>query len=542
MTAHLPLFSAIRSGDLSATSIHLSTLSPTSPWPRDLDGHTPLHWAAMSDTISMLPLVLQYVNNNRPVDVHAIATPQRDQTPLHWACVGGRLQSVLALLDTGADLNIVDAKGFTPVVHAVHYGRVDVVHVLVKRGGGRVVRVVDYEGHGVLEWAAYYGHMGVVVYLLNVCGVDVNTEYQYGMTALHQAAMLAHLAVVDVLLRAGADVSKRNREGKSAEEVAAEGRVKGLLHMWAVGVMSREKPVGKRVTLRKYRFVLFYYVLLVASYLKLWEVVTEKREMSVVAGFALHVGIVISLVSHVRATFGDPGDLEVGNEDKFVKYIEKVIQNGTSESALGPSTFCYVCLSPRPPRSKHSRERDRCVRLFDHECPWVNNTVGLHTRKTSLLLVTSTAISQWLYIYIIMRPLMDGASFFKLGEVFAARPLVCLLVVLNSLVSAFCAMLLLTHIRLVLKGQTTFEYLMAQKEARIANPYDMGVWKNIISFLTSTNPDAEHVIPRLSPHSLREVVMSTGELQAPVTADHIDDENKRLAIADHNAMNKVSTR
>lgn len=496
----------------------------------------------MSDTASMLHLVLQYVNNNRPVDVRAIATPQRDQTPLHWACVGGRLQSVLALLDTGADWSVVDAKGYTPVVHAVHYGRVDVVHVLVVRGGRRVVRVVDYEGHGVLEWAAYYGHVGVVVYLLRVCGVDVNTEYEHGMTALHRAAMLAHLAVVDVLLRAGADVLKRNEEGQNAEEVAPEGRVKRLLHMWAMGVLSREKPVGKRVTLRKYGFVLFYYVLFVASYLKFWEVATKKG-VGFAVGFALHVGMLISAVSHVHATFGDPGDLEVGNEDKFVRYIEKAIGNGTSESVLGPSTFCYICLAPSPPRSKHSRERDRCVRLFDHECPWVNNTVGLYTHKTLLLLVTSTAFSQWLFIYVILRPLVDrAASFSKLSEVFVERPFVCLLVVLNSLVSAFCVMLLLTHIRLVLKGQTTFEYLTTRNESRVANPYDMGVWKNIIAFLTSASPGTEHAIPRSSLHNLREVVMSTSESQAPITADQIDEEKKRIVMAEYDAMNKMGTR
>lgn len=490
----------------------------------------------------MLSLVLQYINNTRPIDVRAIAAPQRDQTPLHWACVGGRLRNVLALLDSGADWNVVDGKGFTAVVHAVHYGRVDVVHVLVRKGGRRVVEVVDYEGHGVLEWAAYYGHVGVAVYLLRVCGVRVDEEYDGGMTALHRAAISEHLAVVDVLLRAGADVRKRNGEGKRAEEVATDPKVKGLLQTWRMGVMNQERPVGKRASVRKYGLVLFYYAVLVASYLKMWGFLRERGGMTVGMGFVFHAAVLISVVSHLRATFGDPGDVQQGDEEGFVRYIERVIEDDTSEGALGPSTFCYICLAPRPPRSKHSRERDRCVRMFDHECPWVNNTVGLYTYKMSLLLAASTAFSEWFFIYVIMRSLVDDAGFLKLGEIFVERPLVCFLLVVHFFISGFCVMLLLTHIRLVLKGQTTFEYLTARKESSVANPYDMGVWKNLTAFLTSTGPGTEHVIPRPSLYNLREVVLSTGQSQAVALSRHIDEEKKHFFEAERDTKNNVGTK
>ena len=38
--------------------------------------------------------------------------------------------------------------------------------------------------------------------------------------------------------------------------------------------------------------------------------------------------------------------------------------------------YCDTCNAWRPPRAKHSRTTDTCVKRFDHYCPWVSNDVG----------------------------------------------------------------------------------------------------------------------------------------------------------------------
>ena len=43
--------------------------------------------------------------------------------------------------------------------------------------------------------------------------------------------------------------------------------------------------------------------------------------------------------------------------------------------------LCHTCHIARPHRSKHCRVTRKCVLLFDHFCPFVDNTVGLNNYK-----------------------------------------------------------------------------------------------------------------------------------------------------------------
>jgi len=61
----------------------------------------------------------------------------------------------------------------------------------------------------------------------------------------------------------------------------------------------------------------------------------------------------------------DEEDIEKGmkEEQHVIHYLQKY-------------TFCHSCQIVRPLRAKHCKVKGRCVREFDHFCPFIFNTVG----------------------------------------------------------------------------------------------------------------------------------------------------------------------
>lgn len=73
---------------------------------------------------------------------------------------------------------------------------------------------------------------------------------------------------------------------------------------------------------------------------------------------------------------------------------------------VGFGVTCTTCGLPKPSRSKHCRMCNRCVRRFDHHCPWINNDVAEGTQRYFIGFIFFHLIScVWgsLDLYTIMR-------------------------------------------------------------------------------------------------------------------------------------------
>ena len=151
-------------------------------------------------------------------------------TPLHVAAEAGQPEVTVLLIDAGADIRLRTGMNasrgpwnFTPLQLAVERGRANIVEILIDAGAD--VNGMD-AGYGdnwpVLHFAAREGHVDIVESLIDA-GADVNGRTnREQQVALAMAAELGQLAVVELLIRKGADILLVDMDGKTPLHSAAE--------------------------------------------------------------------------------------------------------------------------------------------------------------------------------------------------------------------------------------------------------------------------------------------------------------------------------
>jgi hypothetical protein len=150
---------------------------------------------------------------------HGADIEARDQRPtrrsaLVLAVEGGHHPVVRLLLARGADANAVTADGHTPLMVAAD-ARDDPLMAVELIGAGARVNTAAADGTTALMAAAGRGHEYFVnLLLLNKAATDAMDDE--GRDALLLAAEDGSLASTDALLKAGADPSRRARNGETS--------------------------------------------------------------------------------------------------------------------------------------------------------------------------------------------------------------------------------------------------------------------------------------------------------------------------------------
>lgn len=127
-----------------------------------------------------------------------------------------RTDAVLKLIQLGMDVNTATPDGTTLLMTAARNGNLQLVDALLKKHANHLVR--NRHGDTALMQASLQGHLAVVKRLLELGGPQENRD---GWTPLHYAAFNGHFEVARYLLAKGAKVNAPAPNSQTALMLAA---------------------------------------------------------------------------------------------------------------------------------------------------------------------------------------------------------------------------------------------------------------------------------------------------------------------------------
>ena len=126
--------------------------------------------------------------------------------------------AILNYIKEGADVNIVNSKGFTPLILAVYNNNLEATKVLIIKGAR--VDVQDFSGNTALMGATFKGYTNMVDLLIELGKANVNQVNANGASALIFAATFGQKDIAEKLIAHGADKSIKDNRGKTAKDHA----------------------------------------------------------------------------------------------------------------------------------------------------------------------------------------------------------------------------------------------------------------------------------------------------------------------------------
>lgn len=204
---------------------------------RDVYGRVPLHYAAQYGFVVICRIIISHMQAWDQFEVsEGIDSPfwqdAEGCAPLHLSVMGGHPLTTRTLLEAENWRGIPDRKAFARkntsksgevLALATKANFVVIVQLLVDAGVDPNFQ--DDQGEAALHVAARFGHTECAEMLLK--GSDSQkaildlTEKTFGWTPLFVACVDGHLGVADLLVKAGADLTKCDTSGWTCTEHAA---------------------------------------------------------------------------------------------------------------------------------------------------------------------------------------------------------------------------------------------------------------------------------------------------------------------------------
>jgi pectate lyase len=157
-----------------------------------------IHQAASQGDMARIKYLLE-----NGFDVNARDDDSR--TALIRAVMGRHIDVVKFLIEVGADVNLSDKTGFMPLTYALLNKDSNMVQMLLDKGANVNVKA-NWSGYTSLHWTVMIGSRELTELILEA-GADVNAKSNAGETPLDIAACRDSVAIAELLVAKGAEVS-----------------------------------------------------------------------------------------------------------------------------------------------------------------------------------------------------------------------------------------------------------------------------------------------------------------------------------------------
>ncbi|MGL5029329.1 MAG: ankyrin repeat domain-containing protein [Wolbachia pipientis] len=241
------LLSAVKNGDLNKVEDFIS--QGTSLEVKDSNGNTLLHYASQNDHLEVVEYLIKKgaslkaksKDGKTPLDlavhknyISIIKFLKKTQLDLDKKLLavanGDDLNRVKALVSQGASLEAKDNSNNTPLHSACNNGHVKVVEYLTKEGAS--LKAKNKDGEAPLHAAVQHDStLEVVEFILNRDLSGINDITNDGRTPLHLAIQGNKPNTVELLLRKGASIAVKDKNGKTPLDLAKQEDYTSIVEM-----------------------------------------------------------------------------------------------------------------------------------------------------------------------------------------------------------------------------------------------------------------------------------------------------------------------
>lgn len=185
---------------------------------------TPLHLAAHCGSLDAIDILLAH---NAQID----CKDENGDTPLYLGALYYHDSVVEYLIKKGAGLNVKNNSGRTPFHRFCGLrGRIKLIKMSAEKGAD--IHTRDNDNKTTLHTAVETWDKNVVRFLME-SGVNKNTQDNKGKTALHYAVQNGSyfLDLIKEMIEKGADITIKDKEGKTPLDLASEGKHKEIIEL-----------------------------------------------------------------------------------------------------------------------------------------------------------------------------------------------------------------------------------------------------------------------------------------------------------------------